>query len=216
VSTSIRADLGVPVLQFETETDLFFLGFHAARQPDTDQLRTWEVAGTSHADETSIGYGGESGKRTDPDASLDLAATCGNINSGPQTYVVRKALAALRAWVGGGAAPSAGDPLQLADAGSMIARDVHGNALGGVRTPEVDSPIAALSGDADLSKGIICALFGSTVPFDGPTLLALYPTHQDYVDAFKAAGDRAVAAGHLLAADEATLVTGATAAPIPN
>ncbi|MEZ5207555.1 MAG: alpha/beta hydrolase domain-containing protein [Acidimicrobiales bacterium] len=49
--TTIRSDIAVPVLQLETETDLVsVIGFLPARQPDTDLLRTWEVAGTAHAD----------------------------------------------------------------------------------------------------------------------------------------------------------------------
>ena len=48
--TRLRTDLDVPVLVLETETDLIALGFANARQPDTDLLRLWEVAGTAHAD----------------------------------------------------------------------------------------------------------------------------------------------------------------------
>ncbi len=46
----IRTDLDVPVFMFETQSDLVELGYAAAQQPDTDRIRTWEVAGTSHAD----------------------------------------------------------------------------------------------------------------------------------------------------------------------
>src|SRR5262245_57628656 len=46
----IRDDLHVPVLTFETETDLLGLGFIRARQPDTAHLHVWEVAGTAHGD----------------------------------------------------------------------------------------------------------------------------------------------------------------------
>src|SRR5262245_29004618 len=46
----IRTDLQVPVLTFETETDLTFLAYVADRQPDSEHFRLWEVAGTSHAD----------------------------------------------------------------------------------------------------------------------------------------------------------------------
>src|SRR5262249_33819499 len=42
----LRTDLGVKVFKVNTETDLLFLGEVAARQPDSDHLRTWEVAGT--------------------------------------------------------------------------------------------------------------------------------------------------------------------------
>ena len=46
----VRTDLNVPVMTFETETDVIFLEYAAARQPDTDLIRTWEVAGTAHGD----------------------------------------------------------------------------------------------------------------------------------------------------------------------
>jgi alpha/beta hydrolase family protein len=40
------------VFQVLTETDMFSIGpsFPPARQPDTRRIRTWEVAGTAHAD----------------------------------------------------------------------------------------------------------------------------------------------------------------------
>src|SRR5207237_8868741 len=44
----LRTDLGVKVFKVDTETDLLFLGEVAARQPDSNHLRTWEVAGASH------------------------------------------------------------------------------------------------------------------------------------------------------------------------
>jgi hypothetical protein len=44
----LRTDLGVKVFKVDTETDLLFLGEVAARQPDSDHLRTWEIAGASH------------------------------------------------------------------------------------------------------------------------------------------------------------------------
>jgi len=44
----LRTELGVKVFKVNTETDLLFLGEVAARQPDSDHLRTWEVAGASH------------------------------------------------------------------------------------------------------------------------------------------------------------------------
>ena len=46
----IRDDGSAPVMTFQTETDLTLLGYAAARQPDTDRFRLWEVAGTAHAD----------------------------------------------------------------------------------------------------------------------------------------------------------------------
>jgi hypothetical protein len=48
--TFVRGDVDVPVLIFETETDLIGLGYFVARQPDVNNIRTWEVAGTAHDD----------------------------------------------------------------------------------------------------------------------------------------------------------------------
>ncbi len=52
----IRDDLGVPVLVFQTETDVFNSNLNA-RQPDTDTYRLWEVAGTSHFDFYGLSIG---------------------------------------------------------------------------------------------------------------------------------------------------------------
>jgi hypothetical protein len=46
----IRPDLNAPVLQYEIERASSVLVFLPARQPDTETVRTWEVAGTAHAD----------------------------------------------------------------------------------------------------------------------------------------------------------------------
>ncbi|MEU6751392.1 alpha/beta hydrolase domain-containing protein, partial [Spirillospora sp. NPDC046719] len=55
-------------------------------------------------------------------------------------------------------------------------------------------------------------LFGSTRPFDGATLRRLYPRGAgDYLPAFRAAAERAVAAGFLLAADLDEIVAVAAA-----
>ena len=49
-TAAIRDDVDVPVLIVETESDLTFLGYFAARQDDSENVRLWEVAGTAHAD----------------------------------------------------------------------------------------------------------------------------------------------------------------------
>ncbi|GII60144.1 hypothetical protein Skr01_02290 [Sphaerisporangium krabiense] len=45
-----RDDLRVPVLALQTETDVVTLGYMAARQPDGERFRLWEVAGAAHND----------------------------------------------------------------------------------------------------------------------------------------------------------------------
>ena len=54
IGGQLRTDLDVKVFAVDTETDI--LGKSAARQADSDRLRTWEVAGTSHVDFDSFEF----------------------------------------------------------------------------------------------------------------------------------------------------------------
>ena len=210
--TVIRADVGVPVLTFETETDVL-IGYRSARQPDSSDFRLWEVAGTAHADAYTAGVGfGDTGGGQAERTLLDVAAVTGGplmcgtpINDGPAYLVLSAAVHDLERWVGTGTPPPRA-PRLVATAGPpvTIARDAHGNAVGGIRTPLVDAPTAALRGDPN-TGGTFCGLFGTTTPFDAATLAAVYPTHADYVARFDQATDRALRAGFLLAPDAANL-----------
>src|SRR3546814_15819016 len=61
-----------------------------------------------------------------------------------------------------GTAPRSAPRIQINAAGDGIARDAHGNALGGIRTPYVDVPTAVLSGENASTQGDggICFLVG--------------------------------------------------------
>jgi hypothetical protein len=192
----IRTDSGVPVLIFETETDIALLRYDQAEQPDSAQVHVWEVAGTSHADAFVVG----------PAVGFLGCSAAGNetINSGPQVYVVRAAISALNHWVRTGEAPPSAPRLQ--HTAGTLARDAQGIVLGGIRTPPVDVPVSVQSGvPADASK-VICALFGSNKPFSAAVLTQRYGTKAAFVTKWDAAADRAIEAGHVLAGDRAGLV----------
>lgn len=202
-----RDDLDAPVLTLQTETDLTILESVAARQPDTAAFRLWEVAGTAHAD-TYVGGIGATDLGNSPDAArlvLTQSAVPGvtcrlPINSGPHHFVAKAALSALNRWVHLGTPPPSAPRIAASAAPPYtIERDPYGNARGGIRTPQVDVPIATLTGNGRGS--IVCLLFGTTTPFDVETLAELYPTAEDYVSAFNAATDRAMQAGFILAPD---------------
>jgi hypothetical protein len=214
----VRTDLDVPVFLFETETDLTLLGYAHARQPDSELVRTWEVAGTAHADAQLLRavIGGPR------DPSVGSLLGCDNsINTGPQREVLQAALQHVVEWTGGGAAPPKGARVELDDGDDVvIARDEHGIALGGVRNPLVDVPVATLSGDPpgggtveDLLGGEngICALFGQTVPFDKAELVDRYGTADEYLEQFRASADEAVDEGYLLQAEADALIMEAEA-----
>jgi hypothetical protein len=207
-TAAARTDLDVPVLTFETETDLTFLAYFGARQADSRKFRLWEVAGTAHAD-TYMLVKGVTDRGDDPAvAGLHITAapipgliTCGApINSGPQHFVVNAALAALDRWIRGGKAPRRAPRLKVSAGPPVaIATDAHGNARGGIRTPHVDVPLATFTGQQDGS--ILCRLFGTTTPFGDAKLAALYPSHGAFVSKYNRALARSVRAGWILPAD---------------
>jgi hypothetical protein len=122
------------------------------------------------------------------------------INAGPHTYVLRTALRGVDTWVRTGEAPPSQPPLELTADGQEAQRDELGNALGGVRTPQVDVPVATLSGLGQAGEGF-CFLFGTTVPLAPAALAEAYPDHEAFVRRWGEATDAAVAAGALLAED---------------
>lgn len=226
--TLFREDLDVPVLVITSETDLGGgLSYAGARQPDTDRFRGWEVAGTAHYD----AYGLVVGASDTGDGATDVAlfdamsdppsAIYGNIiscdrpfNAGPFTYAARSAAAALDRWARTGEAPPEMPRIELDEASGEIATDDAGIALGGIRTPQVDAPVAVLSGSGQPPNGF-CGLFGTTVPFSPAELADRYADHAAFEDAWDAAVDEAVAAGAILEADAANLKAAAAQSSIP-
>ena len=168
--TIFRTDQDAPVLDIQTETDVAsILDSYAARQPDSDRFRLWEVAGTAHADAHLVG---PSAKYID----------CGvPINNGPMHIVAKAALRALTTWLttGTGARSSRRASTSTPGATPQIRRDADGIALGGIRTPPVDVPVATLSGAPGPNPSTICLLLGSTKPFSAARLAQLYPSRAD-------------------------------------
>ena len=150
-------------------------------------------------------------------AFASLLGCDGAVNEGPQHFVVQAALVALNRWVAHGVAPPTAPPLQLAETSpALIARDALGNALGGVRTPAVDVPVAALSGDARPGASRICALFGSTEYFDPSTLVEQYGDRDGYLAAYERSLDETIGAGFLLGSDRAQLLALAQGVSFPS
>ncbi|MDF1605736.1 alpha/beta hydrolase domain-containing protein [Nocardioides sp. YIM 152315] len=195
----VRDDVGVPVIVVQTETDLFgYFGWAAARQPDHAWLRVWEVAGTAHADKWQIG-------------EFESFLACPDpVNRGQQVYVVRAALRWLESWVRDGTPAPSAPPLEVV--GGRLDLDEHGNARGGVRTPVVDAPAEVLSGFAAPGASPLCELFGRTLPLAHPA----YASPEEYLAAYTAATDAAIAAGFVLPDDRDAVLAEARSAALPG
>jgi Alpha/beta hydrolase domain len=90
--------------------------------------------------------------------------------------------------------------------------DANGNAIGGVRTPQVDAPIAALGSQGN--SGGFCLLFGSTVPYSAAHVARLYKSHGQFVSAWARAVRRDRTDGFLLTADGAELLRSAAVSQV--
>ena len=208
----IRTDIDVPVLSFETETDVVLLEFEKARQPDTDMIRAWEVAGTAHGDLYTF-VTGRDDTEGDPvfasvveETSVLGFITCDRpLNNGPQHYVFNRGVRALNDWVNDGTLPPTSPQLLLNDDGSDYLYDDLGNALGGIRSPYVDAPSAVLLGDAN-SGNSFCFLFGSTSLFSAEQMASLYVDQAGFVQAVTEATEAAVTADFLLREDADAII----------
>ena len=221
----IRDDVGVPVLVFQTETDVSFSNLNS-RQPDTSTYRLWEVAGTAHYDFYGLSIGppdtgnGQSAvavlaSMQNPTNQPNPNFTCNvPINTGPAHYVLDAAFYRLNRWVAKGIAPPTAARLQTTGMSPVVfATDPNGNTLGGIRTPAVDAPVAALSGSAKGGTSF-CFLFGSTLPLAPAQLEVLYPDHGTFVSAWTRATKSARKAGFLVDADATALTSAAVQSDI--
>jgi hypothetical protein len=210
----VRTDGVQPVIIVQSETDVVgLLQSIGSRQPDDERLRLWEIAGAAHADTYTVSAAfTDDGTRSADELAALLAARAdpfgttfpAPINSGPhQHYVMQAALAGLDTWVRTGTAPARTAPLSTDGRESPgLVTDSEGIALGGVRTPWVDTPVAVLSGLGQEGGPVAAGLFGSTRPLPPGRLGELYPGgRSDYLRAFGSYAAEAVAAGFLLAED---------------
>ena len=214
-AVKFRPDLRVPIVTIITETDLFDgrrQGYYSARQPDSQQLRVWEIAGTAHADNYTIQVAPiDTGDAALTDIVAAYAPTnmlmgqqldhC--INFAPQHhYVLQAALSQLCQWVRTGRPAPNALPIELSDADpSQAVLDAHGLARGGVRTPWADVPVARTSGVGS-EETVMSWIFGCGELFDTATVRRLYPGGvAEYLKRFSVSLDSAIDAGFILAAD---------------
>lgn len=194
---SIRADLDVPVIvvNSETETSSYF----GVREDDSPRFRFWEVAGTAHV--------------AAPEGQAMPGLDSPNwLSFGP---VYDSAIRHLHGWIRGDVVPPSLPRIEVASAGGPlpgVERDALGNALGGIRLPEMEVPTAVHSGFGSMNSGNRFAfLYGKAEDLPAERLAALYPTRAAYLDGFEAALDRVIASGAVLDSAKASIMAAAEA-----
>jgi hypothetical protein len=216
----VRTDLDEPVVMLQTEGDIIVLRSHFVRQPDTRRFRLWEVAGGAHADEHTLS------RRNPPRPTAPGGPCVFRANSASTFAVVGAAVSKLDAWVRFGVAPKRAPRIVLGpdfDAADPVVRDEFGNAVGGIRLPEIAVPVATIDGrENPVPPGApalfqsFCRLFGRTTSFTAEQIAALYPTHAQYVKQFVKATDKVIKAGFVLSEDGEVFKRTAEASDIGN
>jgi len=147
----IRTDTATPFLQIETEGDIEELGFAFARQPDNAHLRTWELAGAAHIDLHEGQYEAGTILRENPQLTAPqcVFGVLANGATQPDNMGVFEledsALVALRKWITQGVAPPSGSQIATTPFFNIVERDQYGNALGGIRLPDINVPTETYS-----------------------------------------------------------------------
>ncbi len=196
---------GAKVLAVDAQSDLEFNAGALARQDEaaggSDYVR-WEVAGAPHV----------------PVFALDMTGL-GAVHQNTMDWspIWRSGFYHLNKWVKEGAPPPSGPFIE----GQMVATedgpvwkpelDGDGNALGGIRLPEIEAPLGVYTGfdfswlEPSVAEkypyAIVFAYGGRFDPFSDEELAKRYPTKAAYRDAFAAAARTAFEGGYILEED---------------
>ena len=211
--------LDVPVIRLNTQSDFDSFNAIANRAPDSDgpfgAFRHYELAGAAHVttppprDDMALPP-----RQTLPvppgQPKLDMSRCTApfpkgsHTNDYPTYLVIAGLFKNLYAWVDKGVPPPRAPRLTL-NPDNTNALDAHGNALGGLRLPQVAAPVAtygvgAKGGDSN------CWLYGYTLPFALETRKALYGDHAAYVAKVQEVSQKLLADRWLLPGGAARLV----------
>jgi hypothetical protein len=185
--TVIRDDLEVPVVVVNSEFEA--LPLHLAGAVDSAWIRYWEVAGTPHGVTRRLELPNDRGWKPN------------TLRYGP---VAEAAVRHVRRWVTEGRAAPSFRRIEV-DAGRppRLTRDDHGNAIGGIRLPELEVPVAGYRGMATGTG--LPPLFGAARPFADEVLRAMYPSRRLLEAGWRQAVDDLVGSEALRPEDSAAM-----------
>lgn len=197
----LRDDLDVPIIVVNSESEASECDPN--HQPDTEMVRWWEIPGTGHTSAYAS-----------PDELEETAPLIGGTTVS-FTPAIRGAAQALRSWLDEGGAPPHQPRLIKEGDPPRFPRDGHGNAIGGIRWPDLEAPLATHAAER-LGDDGTSLLRGSSTPFSSETIKALYPDRSAWLAKYGAAVDRLVEAGVIVPDDGATMLARAQSRELPT
>ena len=157
----IRTDNRAPFIQLNTEGDIVELAAGLSRQSDNNYLRTWELPGAAHIDAHEASYELATIARDQPNVPVPMCQFgtpitgtgtpldgINQVNNMPLFEVEDAALVALHNWLSRGIQPPHSPRIStfsLFFVYDVVQRDQYGNALGGIRLPDIQVPTESYS-----------------------------------------------------------------------
>lgn len=207
----------VPYIAIQTESENAHFSAYENRQENANEeklrYRIYELAGATHDTAYSLldYYRGD-----DYLKEVGVYPQYMGDNELPNDYPYEFACAAiyrsLFRWVRDGIVPPAAPRIEL-ESDLENRRDSFGNAVGGVRLPQIDAPVCTYYNYSDTTvipsgKNV---LFGHVVPFSAEKLANLYGSLREYRAKVEALADMQIEKGFLLPEDKEACVENAVA-----
>lgn len=192
---SVATRATVPVIRLQTQSDFNSmppLQPLVSRRSDSnmvaDKFRLYEVPGAAHG----TNYLNLFSVGSDQLAAIGVKAP--RLSNDPSTldfpfhYIVNGAFVNLDLWVRKGTVPPYAGRISVDREGNAVT-DEFGNAIGGVRTPYVDVPVATYIPHLYHMKQLPFMAqwaLGYKIPFSNESLVQLYPMKDSYIKQFVA------------------------------
>ena len=192
-------DFSTPIFELNEENN-------EIPQPDGRNFVGWEEAGAAHAPAGWWNYVWAMQQRDDVGTGTPDAVNIGcSVNRADAQYSFRAMTYWSKRWLEDGVKPPSIERVKR-DASGAIMRDKLGLALGGIRHPFVEVPVAM-----NRSDSTDCPLWGIHQSWSRAKVKGLYPTHDAYVDKVTRWANHEVALGWLLPADRDDVIAHARA-----
>jgi hypothetical protein len=232
-SRNAISNAGVPVMRVQSQSDFgFWLGGAASgiplgntfrRRADSDspgdQFRLYEIAGDSHITSEQADFAPDEADLLHAGQKPLLRDTCNDqpASDFPAHAFLDAMWFNLERWVRSGVPPPHAGSIATVGAGTMQERaafDQFANARGGVRSSQLDVPVATYVPTSS-GRSTLCVLQGYVVRFSHGELVRLYGSRDRYVAMVRQRLSQLVSERWLLPFDAAEILLRAERAPIP-